>query len=160
MKRFLIISMTLGLMLGCLATAGAEQRAPGAKRTVEASYLGAQLLYEYRSCPLSGGSGCVTLETLPTEGALTARATDAHGQPVSVWVVDASEGRGGLDGPNRVYGSFCGKTTETIWFEPGTTLELWVGGEWWPTWWIVPKVKCFPGAATTGTISVTLSAGT
>ena len=160
MKRFLILLMTLGLVIGSVATAEAEQRFERAERTVEASYYGAQLLYQYRSCPLSGGAGCVTIETLAGEESLTARATDAHHRPVSVWVVDASERQDELDGANRVYGRFCGYTTEPIRFDPGTKLELWVGGEWWPTWWIIPELPpCFPGAATTGTIQVTFSGG-
>ena len=88
---------------------------------------------------------------------MTAEATDAHGQPVSVWVVDTSEGRDGLDGTSEVYGIFCGKTTKPIRFDPGTTLELWIGGHWWPTWWIVPEMGCPSVPGTTGTINVTLS---
>lgn len=155
MKKYLILFMTLGLATGSVTTAEAEQR----DRTVEVSYYGAQLLYEYRSCDFSGGAGCVTIETSAGERSLTATATDAHGLPVSVWVVDASESRGGLDGLNKFYGSFCGQTTEPIRFDPGTKLEFWVGGEWWPRWWIIPEVECFPGAATTGTIRVTFSGG-
>lgn len=160
MKRFLIMFMILGLIAGSVAAADAEERFERAERTVEAGYYGAQLLYQYRSCAVSGGAGCVTLDTLPSEDSLTAKVTDAHGQPVSVWVVDAAERQIELDGPNLVYGTFCGQTTEPIRFEPGAQLELWVGGEWWPTW-VVPEVpRCFPGAATTGTISVTLSGWT
>ena len=122
-----------------------------------ASYYGPQLAYEYRSCASSGGAGCVTLETRAYERSLTANVMDAHGQPVSVWVVDASQTPFDLDGPEAVYGAFCGKTTQPIRFKPGTRLELWIGGEWWPTWWIVPKLPCSPGIATTGTVQVTLS---
>lgn len=103
----------------------------------------------------------MTIEARPGEESLTARATDAHGQPVPVWVVDASERQDELDGPNRVYGSFCGQTPEPIQFDPGAKLEFWVLGDWWPTWWIVPEMpECFPGVATTGTVSVTLSGWT
>jgi hypothetical protein len=162
-KRFLVLFMVVGLMAGAVATAEAKKKPkPKPKpirieRTVEASYYGPQVLYESRSCAPSGGAGCVTLETRATERSLTANVTDAHGQPVSVYVVDASEARCCLVGPRAVYGTFCGKTTEPIRFDPGTTLELWVGGDWWPTWWIVPEVDCSPGIATTGTLSVTLS---
>jgi hypothetical protein len=158
MKRFLLIFMVLGVVAGPVATADAEQGSLRAKRTVEVSYYGAQLLYQYRSCPLSGGAGCVTIDTRAGEQTLTATVTDAHGKPVSVWVVDASERQDELDGANRVYGTFCGQTTKPIRFDAGTKLELWVGGEWWPRWWIVPEVPdCFPAAATTGTVTVTLS---
>jgi hypothetical protein len=168
-KRFLVLFMVLGLMAGAVATAEAKKKKPKPKpeptrveRTVEASYLGPQVLYEYRPCAPSAGAGCVTLETRANEGFLTANVTDAHGQPVSVYVVDTSEARYDLDGPSAIYGTFCGKTTEPIRFDPGTTLELWVGGQWWPTeWgptWFVPKPpRCAPAIGTTGTISVTLS---
>ena len=159
MKRLVMSFMVLGLVMGAVATAEAKRTNPKrVERTVEDSYYGAQLLYQYRSCPLSGGAGCVVLETRGDEASLTATATDAHDLPVSVWVVDASERQLELDGANRVYGRFCGRTSKPISFEPGATLEFWIGGEWWPTWWIVPELpECFPGVATTGTISVTLS---
>jgi hypothetical protein len=155
MRRFLIGFLILGLMAGSVGTA--EARKSRRVRTVVASYYGPQLLYEYRSCPPGGGAGCVTLQTRAYEKYLTANVKDAHGQPVSVWVVDSSEGVDGLDGAGRVYGTFCGKTTQPIRFDAGTTLELWIGGEWLPTWWIVPRVDCSPGIGTTGTISVKLS---
>ena len=163
-KRFLIFFMIVRLLAGAVATAEAKKKPkPKPKpeptpveRTVEASYYGPQLAYEYRSCASSGEAGCVILETRANERFLTAKAMDAHGQPVSVWVVDSSEARDD-NGAGTVYGHFCGETTEPIRFDPGTTLELWIGGEWWPTWWIVPEVDCSPGIATTGTISVTLS---
>ena len=160
MKRFLLMFMTLGLITGSVATAEATEGSERTERTVEGRYYGAQLLYEYRSCALSGGAGCVTVQTLAHEGSLTAKVTDAHGQPVIVRVVDASTPQDGLTGRSEVYGTFCGETTEPIRFEPGTTLEFWVGvGEWWPpTWWIVPS--CQRGAATTGNVSVTLSGWT
>lgn len=158
MKRLFMLFVALGLISGSVATAEAGQRSKHAQRTVETSYYGAQLLYQYRSCPVSGGAGCVSLKTLPTESSLTAKVRDAHGQPVSVWVVDASERRFELDGANFVYGTFCGETTEPIRFKAGAELELWLGGEWWPTWWVVPQMpRCFPGAATTGNVRVTLS---
>ena len=164
-KRFLVLFMVLGLMAGAVATAEAKKKpkpkpkpepAP-VERTVEASYYGPQLAYEYRSCAASGEAGCVTLTTRANEKSLTAKAMDAHGQPVSVWVVDASEARYDLDGPRAVYGIFCGETTEPIQVAPGTKLELWIGGEWWPRWWGIPDPDCAPAIGTTGTIRVTLS---
>ena len=125
------------------------------ERTVEASYYGSQLLYQFRSCSLSGTAGCVSIETLAGEGSLAATATDAHGLPVPVWVVDASH-RQDVFGTGEVYGEFCGHTTTDIRFDPGAKLEFWVGGDWHPDWWIVPE-GCLPPAATTGTIRVTFS---
>lgn len=156
MKRSLLVLLVLGLIVGLMASAEAGQGFARTERTVQANYYGAQLLYQYRSCVLSGGAGCVVIQTKAGERFLTARATDAHGQPVPVWVVDASERQDELDGANRVYGTFCGETTEQIRFEPGTKLELWIGGDWWQ-WTALQASKCSPTAASTGTIDVTLS---
>ncbi|HVF12519.1 MAG TPA: hypothetical protein VNA87_05480 [Actinomycetota bacterium] len=154
MRRFLLTMMAIGLTVVSVAAEGS----PRVERKVEASYFGTQLLGEYRACTSLGAAGCVPLKTNAGEGFLTARVSDAHGQPVNVWVVDASEDRLGLDGPNKVYGRFCGETTQPISFNPGADLEFWVGDGWWPAWWIYPKLPdCMPGEATTGTIQVTLS---
>lgn len=151
MKRFLILFMVFGLIAGSVATADAGKRPMETQRTVKANYLGAQLVYEYRSCVHSGRLGCVIIPTRRSEGSLTARVTDAHGQPVAVSVVDARS--------DRVYATFCGNTTQPIRFHPGNKLELWVGGKWLPTWWPpYPEApQCLPGMATKGTITVTFS---
>lgn len=156
MKRFLILFMILGFIAGSVATAEAEQT----ERTVEVSYYGAQLSFNLRSCAIAGGAGCVTIDTHPGEASMTAVVTDAHGLPVSVRVVDGSSPLG-FDGTYKTYGTFCGHTTQPIRFDPGAKLEFWVGGEWWPTWWIIPELEgCSPSASTTGTIRVTLEGWT
>ncbi len=145
MKQFLIVFVVFGLITAPAEMAEADE----VTRTVEASYYGPQLLYEFGPCADSGAAGCVTIETDANEGSLPAEVVDAHGKPVSVWVTD---------GVHPIYGTFCGQTTEPILFDPGATLELWIGGEWWPRWWILPKPStCLPAIATTGTIHVTLN---
>ena len=155
-SSLIVLSTVIVLLTGSVATAEAEQSSDRYHRTFEATYHGAQVLYNFRSCSDSGGAGCVTLDTGPTEDALEASVTDAHGQPVPVWVVDASQSQ--IESARQVYGTFCGHTTDPIWFDPGAKLELWIGGDWWPTWWVIPEVpRCFPVAATTGRVTVTLS---
>lgn len=154
MKRFLIVSMVVGLTAGSVATAEAEHGYERVDRTVEVSYQGSGLFVNaLGSC----GAGCVRIDPLPTEDSLKAVVMDVHGQPVVGWVMDASENP--LDG-SKVYGSFCGQTIDPIRFDPGTKLALHVG-TWWPTWsetWFIPGgLGCLPGLATTGTIRVTLS---
>ena len=157
MRRFLITFMALGLVVSAVtATQAKGTKHRPAERTVKLSYHGPQPLYEYRSCSGTGDAGCITLETRPNERVLSAKVADAHGLPTAVWVVDAAEDYAGFDGPDKVYGAFCGETKKRIRFPRGTTLELWVGGQWWPTWWIVPELDCSaPG--TTGDVQVTLS---
>lgn len=168
MKRFLIAIMIPGVMVGSIAVAGAQASAKG--RTVEASYYGGQFYWphlsegypdpfrrrELRRCSESGLMGCVTVETEASEGSLSAKVIDALGQQVSVLVVAAPASSTDLE-TRKIYGSFCGETTQAISFDPGTKLEFWIGSEWWPWWWIVPDLDCNPGPATTGTISITLS---
>src|SRR5688572_1748695 len=152
MKRFLVVFMVLGLIAGSVATAEAKKRPKRVQRTVEARYNGNWLPFGTRVCdaPSGGIGGCVWIETRATEAFLSAKVTDAHGQPVFVEVVAWSS--------DSIYpielGDFCGETDAPISFDPGTTLDLWVGQHVW-----------HPGAAgscegtmgTTGTISVTLS---
>lgn len=151
MKRFLILFMVFGLIVGSVATADAGKKAAEMQRTVKATYVGAQLVYEYKSCVHSGRLGCVIIPTRKGEDSLTASVTDSHGQAVAVSVVDARS--------DRVYGTFCGNTTQPIRFHTGNKLELWVGGKWLPTWWPpYPEApRCLPGMATKGAIRVTFS---
>lgn len=157
MKRSLILFLILGLSAGAIGTAEADQTSEPVERTVEARYLGPWLPVGSSPCASSNGAGCVTIETDPTETSLTAKVTDAHGQPVLVTVAGAS-GSTDLYPPAVSYGSFCGQTKEPIVVDPGVKLEFWIG-YWWPRWWIIPEVECEPGMATTGTITVTLSGG-
>lgn len=144
MKPCLIMFMALGLLVGSVPAAHAEQSADPTHRTVEVSYSGSQLLAD---CAPLVEVGCATIDTFAGESSLTAKVTDAHGNPIDVGVFDQSKG--------TLYGTFCGETTEPIYFTPGATLELWVGDGWWPRWWVVP-LGCY-GYPTTGTVSVTLT---
>lgn len=147
MKRFLILFMVLGLVVGSVATAEAANKKKPTRheRTVEATYNGPWLPFGNWDCAPSGGRGCVSVTTRAGESYLSAEVTDAHGQPVyvSVWSEYEASGASPI-----FYGSFCGETADPIKFPPGVTLKLWVG--YWPS-------GCGPGMATAGTVSMTLS---
>ena len=144
MKRFLITFMVLGLIAGSIATAEAKKRSPRVARTVEGSYGPYPAPITGCNEPM-GKFYCLALQTRSEESFFTAKVTDAHGQPV---LVHARTGGGHLV-------TFCGETTEPVWFHPGTELVFYVGDLWpyrycalvCPTNWV----------KTTGTISVTLS---
>ena len=152
MKRFLILFMILGLLVGAVASAEAGQaRRKRVERTVEGSYA-TQFVPFNVWCEEHGGVGCVKIETRKNEAFLTGKAVDAHGQPVLVQVW------GWGDGPehSHEYGSFCGETDEPIAFDRGADLYLVVGYFWLTD--LAPSLsKCHPMFGTTGTVSVTLS---
>ena len=152
MKRVLVMLMIVGSIVGSVATAEAGHRSERTRRTVEFGYYGSHLLYQFGPCLASGGGGCVTVKTRAHERFLTARVSDAQGQAVPVRVVAAS----GPELNERFYGWFCGETRNPIPVDPGTELEFWVGGDWWPRWWVVPEFDCTPAPATTGRVTVTL----
>ena len=152
MKRFLIMVMVFGLIVGSVATAEAKRRQKRVQRTVEVRYSGPWLPFGTRVCdaPASGIGGCADLETHATERFLSAKVTDAHGQPVFVevtgWIADS---------PHPIeLGDFCGETDAPISFDPGTSLQLWVGQHIWHPGAVG---TCGGTMGTTGTISVTLS---
>ena len=152
MKRFLMLVVILGLIAGTVATAEAEQ-AGRQERTVEGSYA-TQFVPFNVWCKRQGGVGCVTIDTRKSEAFLTAKAVDAHGQPVlvEVWGEDTYRGPGyWID-----YGSFCGETDEPIAFDRGVDVYL-VVGYFWLTDLAPSLAKCRPTFGTTGTVSVTLS---
>ena len=153
MKRFLILLMALGLIAGSVATAEARkgQKPTRTERTVEGRYA-TQFVPFSVYCLQPAGVGCVGIETRKDEAFLTARAVDAHGQPVLVQVLTYGDG----PQPSDYYGTFCGETDEPIAFDRGVDLSLVIGGQTHydlPT----PGASCSPGFGTTGTVSVTLS---
>jgi hypothetical protein len=146
MKRFLIMLMIIGLVAGSVATAEAKdkKRTTRDERTVEGSY-------GPYPAPVTGCKAviskfyCLAFRTRAGESFFTAKVTDAHGQPVFVYVRQSR-------GTNI---SFCGETTEPIKIDPGTKLSFYVAD-------LLPDsdaaLDCPPNRAkTTGTISVTLS---
>ena len=150
MKRYLILSMVLGLLAGSVASAEAKRTSKPTRveRTVEGSYSPTST--PFTTCSDPGGSlACFVVSARSTEAFFTAKVTDAHGQPVFVQV----------NGGHRA--TFCGETTRPISFEPGSSLEFRIEPitYFWSNWgtgWVGP-IDCPYRLRTTGTISVTLS---
>lgn len=154
MKRFLILFMVFGLLAGTVATAEAKKtkKPVRGERTVEASYDTQFVPFSgfVTPCARSNAVGCVLLEARARESNLTAKVTDAHGQPVLVTVSsqDAATGKW------TVRGAFCGETEEPMSFPPGAKIAFNIGIFWYMDW---PALGCHPMLGTTGTLSVTLS---
>jgi hypothetical protein len=150
MKRSIVLFLVLGMIFGSIASAEAAKKKKPKKvsRTVEGSY-DAPALIVAGTCSQTGAVGCVAIQTTLAEKFLTASVTDQHGQAVYVSVQADTDGNNQDD---VVYGSFCGETTEPIAVDPGAALHLWVG--------VTPDpamAGCAPAAATSGTVSATLS---
>ena len=145
MKRFLILSMVLGLVAGSVATAEAKKSRQPIERTVVGTYGSFPAPVTGCNSPL-GTYACMIVETRSGERFLAAKVTDTHGQPVfvEVRVFKASTLAG--------FHTFCGETERPIRFVPGSSLEFDVGlGRLGALDCPTNRVK------TTGTISVTLS---
>lgn len=147
MKRFLMVLMIFGLLVGSVATAESKRKPRRTTRTIEGSYA-SPAIFLYGSCANSDGVGCVSFTTGPNERFVTAKVVDAHGLPVFVlvrdeYMSDPAEGA-------EVYGTFCGETTEPIAVPPGRNLQFWVGAPF-------AVYACQPGAGTTGTVTATFS---
>lgn len=153
MKRLVIVLMITGLVSGSVATAEAKKgrSATRTERTVEGSYA-TQFVPFSVFCNQHAGVGCVEIETRKNEAFLTARAVDAHGQPVLVQVWGWGDGAE----HSKEYGSFCGETDEPIAFDRGEDVYL-VVGYFWITDLSASLWNCPPMFGTTGTLSVTLS---
>lgn len=152
MKRYLIMFIVLGLFAGVVATAEAKRSRKRVERTVEGSYNTQFVPFSgLVTSPCAQAIGCVIVEASANEKFLTAKVTDAHGQPVLV-TVDVWDP---YTETSVEYGSFCGETEDPIRFPPGVELRF-APGYWdpyLPTHW----ADCPPGFGTTGTINVTLS---
>ena len=147
MKRFMMVVMIVGLVVGSVATAESKRKPQRTTCTIEGSYA-SPAIFLYGSCAESGGVGCVSFTTEANERFVTAKVVDAHGLPVFAMVreehiSDPVEGA-------EVYGTFCGETTEAIAVPPGRNLQFWVGAPF-------AVYGCQPGAGTTGTVTATFS---
>ena len=152
MRKAITVLLVLGLLAGALAMPAEAKKKKKKKvtkvtREAQGTYIAPATVVG--NCTQTDGVGCMTIQSGATEQYLTATATDAHGQPVSI-AVDAD-----LDGDGTTetsYGSFCGTTAEAIQFDPGAAIVFWVGR---PDVAVVDG--CAPGIATQGTLDVTFS---
>ena len=153
MKRFLILSLILGLMAGSLATAEAKKKEKGTRvqRTVEGSYEG-PFVAQVTGCDLADRQfGCLSIVTKGRERFFTAKVSDAHGLPVQV---DVFAHRQGYHPDSfEELESFCGETTKPVSFPRRSDLTFRVGLGWVDDY-VHPDCPSYPSS---GTISVTLS---
>ena len=152
MKKTVSIVLMGVLVAGAFASAPAQakkKRKPKRiERTVEGTYQLPPLVIA-GTCASADAIGCVVFANGVGEEYLTAKVEDAHGQPVAVSVSANTDGNIGDD---ETYGAFCGETTEPIVVPAGMELHFWVGAAT-----DVGTGGCIPGAATTGTVTVTFS---
>ena len=140
-KRFWIMCLVLGLLVGSVATAEAKRKPKRVQRTVKGSY-GPPWVPPVTACKgIFGSWSCLDIETRSKEAYFTAKVQDAHGQPVFFAVL----GKGGY------IGQYCGETPDPISIDPGTSLHFRVGQDW------IGPLDCPYRVKTIGTISVTLS---
>ena len=149
MKRFLVLFLVLGLLMGSIATAEAKKKKPKkVSRVAEGTYDAPSLIL-VGTCSSSGAVGCVSLITGANEYFVSAEITDQSGQPVYVSIQSDANGDAQDD---TSHGSFCGKTDAPISVPPGTDLHFWVG--------VTPDpgiAGCVPGAGTSGKVTATFS---
>jgi hypothetical protein len=152
-RKLLALMMVASLVFAMVATAEAGKKKKKPKkpakteREAQGTYAAPATLVG--NCTQTDGVGCMTIATGPSESFLTAKVTDAHGQPVSI-SVDAD-----LDGDMTTetnYGSFCGATEEPIQIDPGASIVFWVGRAD-----VAAADGCAPGVATQGTLDVVFS---
>ena len=152
MKKALIFALIIGLIAGSMAAPATAKKKKKKKpvkieRVAQGTY--AAPATAAGNCTQTDGVGCMTIQSGAGERYVTAKVTDATGQPVAV-TVDAD-----LDGDAQTetsYGTFCGETTEPIEIEPGAALVFWVGGPLQ-----IVAAGCTPGVGTQGTLDVTFS---
>ena len=151
MKKSVAFLLILGLVASFAAVpAQAKKKPKRVERQAQGTYVAPATVVG--NCTQTDGVGCMTIQTGGSEQFLTAKVTDATGQPVFVTV------QADLDGDIQAetfYGSFCGETAEPIQFDPGAALIFWVG----PASRIPDRATsgCVPGQGTQGTLDVTLS---
>lgn len=157
MKKTFSVVLMIALIAGAFAAAPAEAKKKKKKKPPVPVTRSAQGTYAapatvVGNCTQTDGVGCMTIQSGAGEQYLTAKVTDASGQPVLVSV------QADLDGDatsETTYGVFCGETTEPIKFDPGAALIFWVSSATQ-----APNRAtegCVPGQGTEGTLDVTFS---
>lgn len=123
MKRLIVLVMILGMVVGSLASAEAAKKKKKVTREAQATYTSTGVVAA-GNCTQMDAVNCPRIPSGLGEKYLTAKVTDASGQAVPVAV------KADLDGDNsteKLYGVFCGETTEPIKIDPGVEITFWVG---------------------------------
>lgn len=153
MKRFLILMLALGLVVGSIATAEAGKKKKKPKRVERV----VELSYDAPSPGISGvvgacmsvlgveGTACIDTPLSAEDLFVQVEVTDATGQPTNFDLAqDTDTANPGLE----IFASGCGATEAPMTITPGVALRVSVTAIGGP--------DC-PGAATTGDIKITLS---
>lgn len=150
MKRSLSILLILGLAASFAVAPAQAKKKKRVERTAVGTYQAPATVVG--NCTQTDGIGCMTIQSGGSEQYVTAKATDATGQPVFISIQADLDGDAQSD---TTYGTFCGETTEPIKFDKGAALIFWVG----PTTGIPARATsgCVPGQGTQGTVDVTFS---
>ena len=150
MKRAIAVALAVGMLGGALAApaeAGKKKKPKRVERQAQGTYAAPATVVG--NCTQVDGIGCIGIMNGPGETYLTAKVTDAHGQPVVVTV----DGQTDEDINTDVsYGTFCGETEEPIVVDEGVQLVFWIGRAS-----DAAGTQCLPGVGTQGTLDVTFS---
>ena len=153
MRKVITVALSAVLVLGVFGAPAAEagkKKKKRVEREAQGTYAAPATIVG--NCTQTDGIGCMTIATGGSEAYLTAKVTDATGQPVLIQV------SADLDGDMRsetTYGTFCGETEEPIAIDPGAEIIFWVS----PITATAGRATegCVPGQGTEGTLDVTFS---
>ncbi|MBW3594224.1 MAG: hypothetical protein KY391_01495 [Actinobacteria bacterium] len=151
MRKIITVVLSAVLVLGAFGAPAAEAGKKKKKtREVQGTYAAPATIVG--SCTQTDGIGCMTIPNGAKETYVSAKVTDATGQPVLITI------QADLDGDMRsetLYGTFCGETDEPIKVDGGVQLIFWVS----PATKTADRVTggCIPGQGTEGTLDVTFS---
>lgn len=152
MRKIITVAVSAALVLGVFGAPVAEagKKKKRVERQAQGSYMAPATIVG--SCTQTDGIGCMGITNGVKETYVSAKVTDANGQPVYVTI------QADLDGDMRsetVYGAFCGETDEPIKVDGGVELIFWVS----PIGSIPDRAitGCVPGQGTEGTLDVTFS---
>ena len=152
MRKIITVALSAALVLGAFGVPAAEagKKKKRVEREAQGTYAAPATVVG--SCTQTDGIGCMTIPNGAKETYVSAKVTDATGQPVLVTI------QADLDGDmssETVYGSFCGETDEPIKVDGGVELIFWVS----PATKTADRITggCIPGQGTEGTLDVTFS---
>jgi hypothetical protein len=150
MKRSIVTLLVLGLIFGALVGAAEAKKKKAKPRVIEYHYqVPSPAVSGVAGFCLAGNgveTGCNEIATSTREAYASVAVTDASGQPTNWYLAqDTDTSNTGLE----IFASGCGETAAPVPITPGLALRVQVAAVGGP--------DC-PGVATTGDVTVTLSA--
>ncbi|MGH2757409.1 MAG: hypothetical protein ACRDI3_06440 [Actinomycetota bacterium] len=143
MKRFLVLTLVVGLMAGALTSAEAAKKTKKKTRTAKSTYEAPAIGSGGGVC-LGATNSCGDIATGPDERFVMIKIVDQAGFDVYATVGQDLDGDSLTDTSTEI----CGKSEEPIPIEPGVAVTIFP--------WAVGSPTC-PGVATTGTVTAKLS---